>query len=56
VYWYYFKIKLKRGWTKTEQCQRRGKTKQINIILTSMLTDVKQILDDDVQQKNVYDW
>jgi len=55
VYWYYFKIKLKRGWTKTEQCQRRGKTTKINIILTSMLTEVKQILnDDDVKQKNVY--
>jgi hypothetical protein len=53
---YYFKIKVKRGLTKTEQCQRRGKTKKINIILTSMLTEVKQILDDDVKQKEVYDW
>jgi len=57
---YYFKIKLKRGLTKTEQCQRRGKTKKINIILTSTLNEVKQILndddDDDVKQKKVYDW
>jgi len=53
---YYFKIKLKRGLTKTEQCQR-GKTTKINIILTSMLTEIKQILnDDDVKQKRVYDW
>jgi hypothetical protein len=53
IFGYYLKIKLKRGLTKKEQCQRRGKTKKINIILTSMLTEVKQILndDDDVKQK-----
>jgi len=34
------------------------KTKKINIILTGMLTEIKQILndDDDVKQKRVYDW
>jgi hypothetical protein len=48
---YYFKIKLKISLTKTEQCQRRRKNYE-NIILTSMLTEIKQILnDDDVKQK-----
>jgi hypothetical protein len=48
-----FQIKLKRGWTKTEQCQRRGKTKKINIILTSMLTEVNQIINDHVKKKSM---